>query len=235
MENKSPSAEYPVHQKVLDKINKSEITMHSRWYFVFLGLFSLIAALVMFVLSVFLISFVLYLFQNSDLVHLPMAGTTGYYFFLILFPWFPVIFSVILVSLIGIPFRHYTFMHVWPFIYNVIVVVALIGLVSFIIQLTPLHHRLWLYTVSRQTPLLARFYNNYNRTDNERVLTGELLSAKGNNLIIRTNNQKLINLTITSSTDSANAYAVNDRVLVIVQSVGQKTEVDYIKDENLAR
>jgi hypothetical protein len=126
-------------------------------------------------------------------------------------------------------------MHVWPFIYNVILVVVLIGLGSFIIQLTPLHNRLWLYTASRQTPLLARFYDNYNRTDNEKVLTGKLLSIKGNNLIVRTDSQKLINLIVTSKTEIANTYAINDQVLVIVQPAGQKTEVDYIKDQSYAK
>ena len=235
MENKFASTEYPVRQKVLDKISKREITMRSRWYFILRGLLSLIVALIMFAISVFLISFVLYLFQISDLVHLPMAGSTGYYFFLILFPWFPVIFSIILVSLIGIPFRRYPFMHIWPFIYNVIVVVVLIGLASFIIQLTPLHNRLLLYTVSRQTPLLARFYNNYSRTNDERVITGELLSVKGNSLIVRTSSQKLVNLIITPETSVANKYAVNDQVLMLIQPVGQKTEVDYIKDLNNAK
>lgn len=118
-----------VRDRILSKIERNEVRMHSRIYFILLGGVVIVLAVLTLLLSVFLgnlLSFTLRINGHDGLLAL---GTQGLVLFVQVFPWWLLLITIALVILVAWLARRFSFVYRTPalFVFALLVAGALLA------------------------------------------------------------------------------------------------------------
>ncbi len=174
-----------IRSKVLEKIDHGGIHKHSRIYFAIRVAILIALSIIALALAVFVLSFAIFSVHESGEQFLLGFGARGVATFLALFPWTALAVEVILLVLIELLFRRFTFG------YRIPVLRALIGLFvcaavgGIVVYLTPLHATLLRLAEQNELPVLGEWYEAiYASHAKSGVFRGTIGSIQGNQFVI---------------------------------------------------
>jgi|SRR5579872_555950 len=144
-------------ENILGKIKTGEVKMRPKFYFVSQAVLLGIAAVLLFLIAIFLVSFIMFL------------GRTGHnsnvHLFLKTFPWILIVASLLLTAILIFILKRYAFAYRWPLIFLPIAVIGIILIASLVAEFYSFHEKLESYAMHRHVPGLAPFYRKSDPDD----------------------------------------------------------------------
>lgn len=177
--------EHSIQKKVLERIRSGKVRVRPRAYFV-LRLASIIAvALAVLVISVFVVSFVIFSIHESGEQFLLGFGGRGILTFLRLFPWFILFFDVGLIILLGWLIQEFRFAYrvsLASVLAGIVIVSTLLGS---LVAVTPFHSDLLERADHEALPLLGGLYKSIHDSHAEEgVFRGTVISVGENEILV---------------------------------------------------
>jgi len=202
--------------------------MRSRKYFVLKS--------VLIILSVFLIAlFILYL---TSLILFVLRASGAWYFYglgfyglktsFILLPWLLIIIAVVLLVILEILVKHFSFSYHRPIFYSILGIVILTLLGSFIIDKTQFHSCLFQKAQEEHLPIMGNFYRDLGVEKNNNTQRGIIFEITENNFQIETPRGKVLNVNITSETQFPDGTDIKKNDVIIVLGERNDNEIQAL-------
>ncbi len=147
-----------IKEEVIKKIENGEIKMKSKSYFVFKLLCLAILVFMVFVVSIFFLSYILFSLSSGGHFFLLQFGLEGIYNFFITLPWIFLAINIFLLILLDKLLRSFEFGYKSPFLYLFIGTFIFVTIVSTLINLTSFHPKLMSNFGNKKIPLTDSFY-----------------------------------------------------------------------------
>lgn len=182
---KDNETEKSIQKRVLERIRSGNVSVRPRAYFI-LRLAGVIAiVLAVLVMSVFVVSFVMFSIHESGEQFLLGFGGRGVLTFLRLFPWFLLFFDIGLIIFLEWLIRGFKFAYrisLAGVFAGIVIVSTLLGV---LIVMTPIHHGLLERADNETLPLLGGLYKGIHDSHAEEgVFRGTVLSVEGNEILV---------------------------------------------------
>jgi hypothetical protein len=156
--NEENKPQINIKEEVLNKIKSGQINMRSKAYFlVKLGFLSILTVLITLV-SIFLLSFVLFSSSLDGSLFLVRFGGTGLYNFILTLPWYLLIVDIFLLLLLDVLLKSFSFGYKSPILFLFAGTFIVITAISTLLNFTPFHQKI-MNTVERNKNL--PFHNIY--------------------------------------------------------------------------
>ncbi len=147
-----------IKDQILKKIESGEIHMKSKTYFVFrLGLLAVLICLI-FAVSIFLLSLVLFNININGNLFLLGFGAKGFYNFFLALPWLLLIINVSLILFLDQLLKSFKFGYKSPIMYLFIGTFIFITILSTLVNLTSFHGKIAKRAHDNKLPLGNSFY-----------------------------------------------------------------------------
>jgi len=189
-----------IKERVLEKIKSNRIKMRPRFYFVLKTVLLAVGFFVAGALVLFLISFISFHLRASGVWYLPSFGFRGLGIYLRLMPWFLILAGLILILILEILAKRFSFVWRRPIIYSLltIILIALIG--GFIIERTPFHQGLFFQARQGKLPFAGPVYRSFGMPRFHDVQRGVVEEVIENGFKIRTFDYQLLTVVLAEET-----------------------------------
>jgi len=135
--------------------------MKPKVYFILKAALIVLAAAIVGLFALFLISFMSFALRANGILVLPIFGFRGFEAFLTSIPWLLIILAAVLIFILEMLFRHFSFTYRRPILYSVVGVIILVLLGSFIIDRTSLHPDLFDRAQRGRLPIFGPVYRGF--------------------------------------------------------------------------
>ncbi len=182
------SQEPDIRKNVLEKINRGEISMRSRIYFMLRAVLIGAAIAVVLAASLFALSFALFSVHASNMRFLLEFGEQGLLTFIMLFPWTLLFFFLFL--LVALEFLVYRFTSAYRFsLLRVFLWVFIVGIAgSILLGLTPFHSFLLSEADKDQLPIFGSWYEQIHDSHTDQgIYRGDVTSFTKSTFVISHN------------------------------------------------
>ena len=153
----------PVQEHVLDTIQKGEVHMRPRWYFVLRAALFIVGALVLLACLFFLGSFFLFYWHGASRMPGPFfydVRCQSYSWFSLL-PWPPIIALVAILFVLDLLVRRSTSAYRRPLVVSLIVIAVVVIAGALVVDQTTFHADFSNYAYTRHLPFAEPMYRAY--------------------------------------------------------------------------
>ena len=210
-------------EQILERIEKNELTLKPKNYFrlKFVALLLVVSALI--VATLFLLSFILFSLRAGGHLKLAGFGPSGWWVFLMFFPWKLAFIEIALILLLEHLLRSFKFGYKVPVLYLLLGVLVLLALCAIAIDETPLHKSLLGEADKHHLPTpFENLYEDARRPPPQKfgIFRGVITTVASSSYIIAVDNPRGIGTTtlfkviIASSSDRAYGPRVGERVFI---------------------
>ena len=175
-----------LRDNVFKKIEAGEVSMKPKSYFLLKVAVLIFVVFVTFVISVFLISYILFSVQAAGHMFLLGFGTRGLYEFIVIFPWFLLLVDAFLLLFLDFLLKRFRFGYHSPIIYLFLVTLGIITVFGSIVYRTPLHKDLMYEAEGNHLPFARGMYDGLRKSHRKvGIFRGEIASTSGNIFTIK--------------------------------------------------
>jgi len=187
--------------KVVGEIKGGQLKMKPKFYFIFKAVFFDVTLLFAFLVSVFLISFILFVVHGNGTWFLFGFGWPGIKMFLASFPWFLAMTALALLVLMEILIHRLGFAYRRPLIISLVGVLS-VGLATGIfVATTPFHEGAFQSAQDSTLPVAGAMYRNYGVVPTENLYSGVVFEPiDENNFSIETPEGQNVKIQMSTST-----------------------------------
>ncbi len=206
-----------LQEDILHKIKAGEIDMKPKWRFVLEAGLWLSGLLVALLVTIYLISFVMYFLKESGLIFAPGYGFRGISLFVISSPWVLIIMSLVFIVILYFLIKRYTFSFRQPLLFTMIGIVVCVIIGSIFIQQTTIHERVHRFTQRHELPGFLPLYREALGRQPEGLVAGTIIELKEGGFVLETEEKSLLNVVITDKTRIGRGliqFRSYDRVIV---------------------
>lgn len=168
---------------IIEKIRSGDAKMRSRSYFVTQGILALLAAVFLFLLILFLVTFVIFSLEENGGLFAIGFGLTGWAIFFESLPWTVLLLSLALILTLWILLRRYAVVYQQPFLYTLLILIAAISLVCFFIPPPLFQGGVLQYVSENPLPVVSGVYE-YETTPTRDIYRGEVLLLIANGFVL---------------------------------------------------
>jgi hypothetical protein len=198
MENQEKNSQ--IANEVLEKIKSGKIKMRPKFYFVLKTILIVAAVFVLAILIIFLISFIKFHMRASGIWYLPDFGFRGWGTYLGLLPWFLILAGLILILILEILAKRFSFVWKRPVVYSLLAIVLIVAIGGFIVEKTPLHPTLLLKARQQKLPFAGPMYRGFGMPMLHDVQRGVVEETLENGFKIRTFDDRLLTVILKEET-----------------------------------
>jgi hypothetical protein len=206
-----------ISDKVFNKIKKEQIKMRPKIYFILRAV--LVASLTLLVafFVLFLVSFILFNLRASGVWFLPRFGFPVIGIFIKSLPWLLILIAIILIVVLEILVKRFSFAYRRPILYSILVIIILAFLGSFVISKTHLHPDFFWKAQERRLPMMGGFYRGFGMPRLGDVHYGIVSDVIDNGFYLETAEGKVLTILATSTIRSPLGPGIKegDRVVVL--------------------
>ena len=152
------------------------------------------------IIVIFLISFISFHLRVSGIWYLPAFGFRGFGVYLKLLPWFLIFISLVLILVLEILAKRFSFVWRRPIFYSLVAIILIAFIGGFIIEKTTLHPKLLLQAREGKLPLAGPVYRNFGMPHLQDVHRGVVEEVTENGFKIRTLEGQLLTVVLISDT-----------------------------------
>jgi hypothetical protein len=224
-----------IQDLVLEKVRSGKVLRRPRSGFVLRFAASCIVAALLFGVSVFVISFILFSLHESGEQFLIGYGFHGIAVFFTLFPWLSFVFGIVLLFVLEWLLRGFKFGYRIPLLHIFSALFAGSVVLGFLINFTPLHSLLLSHALKDELPFVGSAYSHVlDHHDESGVFRGIVISVNPPSFQINHDDYDhdtddgSYNVTPNSGAEQA-LPVVGDRVLVVGKSNGSVITADHVQ------
>lgn len=181
---------------VLDKIKHGDVKKIPKFIFSLKGVLLLLAIIIIFAFLLFLISFILFALQVSELWYLPAFGFQGIELLLSNFPWLLVSMVIFFIIILEILVSRYSFAYRRPLLYSALLVIIIVVAISFIVRETAVHEKIYIQSGGP----IKSFYDRYAKPNAAEFHPGTALEVNDKGLTLELSDKSTIFVNITKET-----------------------------------
>jgi hypothetical protein len=143
---------------VIDAIRTGKAKMHSRSYFILMGVLTLICAILLFSIIFFVLTFIIFALQENGGLFAVGFGPSGWLIFLGSLPWSLLLLSIALILILWILLRRYSVVYHQPFLYTLLMLIVVISIAGFFLSAGAIHGSIDRYVLRNQIPVVTNVY-----------------------------------------------------------------------------
>jgi len=175
-----------IKQKILGKIKKGQVKMRPKVYFVFKIVFFTVLALVVFLLSFFVVSFIIFTLKANGNMLLFGFGRAGLRIFFVSFPWLLAILAVLIVIFLRMIAKGHRVVYRKSFLYFVLGIILIILIGGFLFSKVSFHDNFFERAQRGRLPVIGPIYLKYGDRDVKDFYTGKVLDYTDEGFYIET-------------------------------------------------
>jgi hypothetical protein len=149
----------PTQMQALDQINNGKVKMHSRGRLIVQTGSQILATTTLLLLTIYLLSYVLFQAKSSGAIHLTAFGTDGVLDLLLSLPKIIIILTTLLFILFIWAYEHYPLAYRRPLLISILGVTIIVVTASGLVYKSGLHD--FLYAMDSNSPLVFSFKQLY--------------------------------------------------------------------------
>jgi hypothetical protein len=201
---------------VLEKINAGQIKMHPKVYFTLKVVLLAAVSVLTLIVSSILLSYIFFSMRVSGRLFLLGFGFEGVKIFLIFFPWFMLLFEIILIIVLDKLLKYFKFGYHYPFVYLAAGTLILTACTGYFINSTPLHKRLLFQAEHRNLPVVGSFYSHLRRPPRDGgMFRGTVKSISEKSFEIQTEDKEdIVKVNVYNNRNLNNFIKIGDKVFV---------------------
>ncbi len=215
---KKENSKNPITEKVVSKIERGELKMKSRAYFVAKS-FLVIGLLVLFsLLLLYLGSLIVFVLRVNDILLFHGIGFYAIRSILLSFPWYLVFLIFVLILLIGVIGRKFQFVYRRPLIVSLIAILVMVIVSSVLIERSSLHYSFFRLAEQQRLPVAGGMYRNLGNIDIDNAHFGVILEKQNDLWVMELDSGERAKLKVTEKTKGKRLYSQieeGEKVLVI--------------------
>lgn len=150
-----------ISDKVFNRIKKEQIKMRPKIYFILRAVLVILFTLLVVFFVLFLVSFILFNLRASGAWFLPRFGFPALGIFLKSLPWLLILIALILIAVLEILIKRFSFAYRRPILYSILVIIIFTLIGSFVINRTHLHSDFFWKAQERKLPMMGGFYRDF--------------------------------------------------------------------------
>lgn len=206
----------PISNKVLKKIKSEKVKMRPKIYFVLRGVLIALSIVFVILFVLYLVSFVFFSLRISGVWYLPRFGFPGLGIFLVSFPWLLIVIAILLIIVLEVLVKRFSFTYRRPILYSILGIVILVFLVSFIIGRTQLHSELFWRAREGRLPVIGEFYRGYGMPGPRDVHHGMISGITDDGFQVEKTDGQIVNIIITDTTRFPSGADFEEGDMVVV-------------------
>lgn len=205
-----------IKNKIIEKIKKENISMHSRYYFLARTSMWMLATVFVFATVVYLLSLIFFIFSGHALLGLAFFGPYGWMMLLRSLPWLLILAVIALIALLELLSSHFSFVYKRPLVYSLLAFIVVVIALGTLIARSTLHHRAASLSEGGKLPIAGPLYRGYALRQHKNVHIGTIESVKDDVLLIKTKDGKDITVHFTEATRRPPAFIFEEGKEVMV-------------------
>ncbi len=189
-----------ITDKVLNKIKSGEVKMKSKTYFILRMVLLILSTLVLIFFIIYFVSFIIFSLRASGVLFLPKFGFPGIKIFLNSLPWLLIFISAILIILLEIFAKKFTFVYRRPILYSLLAIIMIVVIGSLLVEKTPFHSNLFWKTQEGHLPIMRTVYRDFGVPRTGNIYHGVISEVVGNDFKIETPRGEILAIVVSSKT-----------------------------------
>ena len=215
-------------KKVLSGIENDQIKMRPRVYFILKSVLIILSVFLVAFFTLYLISFILFALRASGAWYLSSFGFYGLKASFILLPWLLILIAIILLIILELLVKHFSFAYHRPILYSILGIVIFTLLGSFVIDKTQLHSCLFQKAQEDRLPVMGKFYRDLEVEKSNNTQRGIIFEITENNFQIKTPRGKILNVNITPKTHFPDGTDIKKNDVIIILGERNDSEIQAI-------
>jgi hypothetical protein len=224
--------------EIINTIKNGEAKMHSRTYFVAQAALVVFCAVLLFLLILFVATFIVFALQENGGFFAANFGPAGWGVFFSSLPWTMLLLSLALVLILWILLRRYSVVYHQPFLYVLLVLIVVVSLLCLFISAGSIHGGIYRYVSRNPIPVVSGVYE-FETAPTGGVYRGQVVTLSTNSFVLENalgqTSTVLVMPAAASSESELGEIAPGDYVIVFghgvatatIQASGVETIVDY--------
>ncbi len=214
-------------ERLLNKIQNQEVRMVPRWQETLKALLWGFTAVLIGLISVYLLSFIFFIFYRSGIALAPFYGWHGVLIFLSSSPWLLIGVLGLFLLTLYVLVTHYSFSYQKPLLYTIIALVCGVIVLSTVVQGAQIHQKIELFSEHRPIAGLAPLYKGIENRRPEGVLVGVITSFEDEYITVQTLEGKEFFVTLIPQTKYLPEELKNGSLVIVIGERTGDTVVAY--------
>lgn len=203
-------------KNLIDKIKKGEIKMRPKWHFVLKTLLIILSIIAASLFILYLTSFIFFTLRLSGVWYLPKFGFRGMGPLFFSLPWFLLLSAALLIVVLEILVRRFSFVYRRPILYTVLGVILLVLLGGFLINKTSMHPALFQRADRGRLPIMGSMYRGYGMPDLEDVHRGIVSEITDEGFVFQSQDNRLFTVITSGSRFSREQEIQKDNAVIVL-------------------
>lgn len=216
-----------IRDNILNKINKEEIKMTSRQYFLMKWLTLSVTSLFFLGIAIYLFAYVTFLFFDNGLIYIPFSSATGLSSFIIEVPWTLVFLGLLSVFLFSITSKTFYKIYRKPFLTFFFSILMIIVISHIIFVETGAMQFLKEEAFKENLKLVPEKFLQFRSSQTGNLFVGYVVSTTTNSLIIRDRQNNLLELVSDNAID-LNTFLAGQLINAYGQRLGDQIVVESV-------
>lgn len=225
--------------KALEKIKSGQVKMRPKAHFILKTALATFGFILIILFVLYLISFIVFTLRMSGIWFAPGFGFYGIKIFLFSLPWLLILTAIILILILEILIKYFSFAYRRPILYSILGIIALALLGSFVIGQIKIHPYLFKKSQERDLPIAGKFYRDFGAGKFRNAHRGVISEITDNGFFIETRHNEILEIIITSETRFPFGKDIkeNDSVMILgerdndtVRAFGVRKVNDILND-----
>lgn len=204
---KKENNEKSISQKVVSKIEKGELKMRPKAYFIIKTILIVGLLILAFLLALYFGSLIIFILRINDILLFHGMGFQVIRSILLSFPWYLVFLVFVLVILVEAVAKRFHLIYRKPLIVSLFIILVLVFLSSFLIEKSSLHHSFFRLAEQERLPLAGRMYRDLGNLEIENVYFGRILEKKDDLWMMELDSGEVVGLAITEKTRGRRVFS----------------------------
>ncbi len=217
MEKKMRKIKNSVLDNVLKKIETGEVKMKPRWYFVLRGILFLMLIIIGLLMTLYLVSFVLFVLHYTGVWFMPVFGIKGIKVYLLSIPWMLVVVGLFFIVLLEFMVKQYAFAYKRPLIYSLLGILVLILFGSFFVFRAGFHQDFFRRAYENKLLFASHMYRQFGLRKFRDIHRGIIKEIRDEGFIIENYLGENLLVIVSSETrlPSGIIFDIGDNVVVL--------------------
>jgi hypothetical protein len=220
-----------IKKTILDIVTENRITMIPRWKFVTYSLLGIVGFVFTFLLTVFVISLVLFVLSRYGFLYMPLFGMMATLHTLSAVPLLLCVCAIGLICVMEIISRQYPFSFKRPIIVTLLSVTVCTMIAGFMVSRLGVHDAMRAYAQGHHIAMMERMYERprpFRKKDGLDVIRGEVREITDQAFVLKGFDGKIVTATIASSSRFI-PVLIGDDVVIAGKFVDELFEIVMMK------
>jgi len=190
--------------------------MIPRWHFVLKSSLMLVGVVTIALITVYLASFLVFVFHTTGIWAVPTFGLRGLLFFVTSSPWILILSVLIFLTLLYVLVSQYAFSYKKPLVYSILGIVLIVVGLSSSIQYAALHDRIHEFAEKRNIPGVAPLYRSVADRRPQEISFGTISEVQSDGFLLVTDRGEELTVRVSARTKQPprQVYSESDTVMV---------------------